>query len=83
MLKLTSFSGSEAKAKQPPRCISLICSDMRTFPIKVHYWNLGSEMARYEANEVFKRDYCKWRKLAGRSPVNDNEVSSSMIYYHF
>ena len=23
--------------KQPLRCISLICSDMRTFPIKVHY----------------------------------------------
>ena len=35
--KLASFSGSEAKVKQPLRCISLICSYMRTFPIKVHY----------------------------------------------
>ena len=31
------FSGSEAKVKQPFRCISLICSYMRTFPIKVQY----------------------------------------------
>ena len=31
------FSGSEAKVKQPLCCISLICSYMRTFPIKVHY----------------------------------------------
>ena len=30
-LKLASFSGSEAKVKQPHRCISLICSYMRTF----------------------------------------------------
>ena len=32
-------------------------------------------MARYEANADFQRDYYKRRKLAGRSPGNDNEVS--------
>ena len=37
MLLRLMFSGSEAKVKQPLRCISLICSYMRTFPIKVHY----------------------------------------------
>ena len=35
--KLASFPGSKAKVKQPLRCISLICSYMRTFPIIVHY----------------------------------------------
>ena len=51
---------------------------MCTFPIKVHYKgdrNLGSEMARHEANADFQRDYYKRRKLAGRSPGNDDEVS--------
>ena len=32
-------------------------------------------MARYEANADFQRDYYKRRKLAGRSPGNDDEVS--------
>ena len=32
-------------------------------------------MAGYEANADFQRDYYKQRKLAGRSPVNDDEVS--------
>ena len=37
--------------------------------------NLGSEMAQYKANADFQRDYYKQRKLAGRSPWNDNEFS--------
>ena len=47
---------------------------MRTFPINLSTLqgdrNLASEMARYEANADFQRDYIlykKW-KLAGRSP---------------
>ena len=31
------FYGNEAKLKQPLCCISLICSYMCTFPLKVHY----------------------------------------------
>ena len=37
--------------------------------------NLGTELARYEANADFQRDYYKRRKLAGRSPGNDDKVS--------
>ena len=72
---LASFSGSEAKVKQPLRCISFICSYMRTLPIKVGDRNLGNEMARFEANSDFQRDYYKRRKLARRSPGADDEVS--------
>ena len=36
MLAIASFSGSEAKVKQPLRCICLIVSYAVTFPIKVH-----------------------------------------------
>ena len=32
-------------------------------------------MARYEANTDFQRDYYKRRRLAGRSPGNDDKVS--------
>ena len=46
MLKLTSLSGSEAKVKHPLCCISLICSYMHTFPIKVQF----EILAWYEAN---------------------------------
>ena len=53
---------------------------MPTFPIKVHYnygdRNVGSEIALYEANADFQRDYYKRRKLAGWSPGNDDEVST-------
>ena len=38
---------------------------MRIFSIKVRNRNLGSEMARYEANTDYQRDYYKRRKLAG------------------
>ena len=38
--------------------------------------NLGSGMARYEANADFQRDNYKRRKLAGRSPGNDDDVST-------
>ena len=68
------FSGSKAKVKQPLHCISLMCSYIRTFPIKVQYdRNLGNEMARYEAKmQIFKETTSyKQRKLAGQSPGND------------
>ena len=70
------FSGSEAKVKQPLCCISLICSYMRTFPIKV-YRNLCSEMAWYEAKmRIFKETTTSNKSYrAGRSPGNDDEVS--------
>ena len=40
--------------------------------------NLGSEMARCEANAGFQRDYYKRQKLAGWSPGNDGV---SIIYF--
>ena len=37
--------------------------------------NLAIEMARYEANADFQRDYYKRRELAGRSLGNNDEVN--------
>ena len=39
-------------------------------------------MAWYEANADFQRDYYKRRKLAGRSPGNDDEVSTISFFPH-
>ena len=39
------------------RMHSFICSYMRIFSIKARDRNLGSGMARYEANAVYQRDY--------------------------
>ena len=52
---------------------------MRTFPIKVHYMVIEILAVRwledrYEANADFQREYYKRRKLAGRSPGDDDEV---------
>ena len=38
-------------------------------------------MAWYEASADFQRDYYKRRKLAGRSPGNDDEVSTTSVFH--
>ena len=38
-------------------------------------------MAWYEASADFQRDYYKQRKLAGRSPGNDDEVSTTSVFH--
>ena len=38
-------------------------------------------MAWYEASADFQRDYYKRRKLAGRSPGNDGEVSTTSVFH--
>ena len=51
---------------------------MRTFPIEVHYKVIEILVVRWlgtKANADFQRDYYKRRKLAGRSPGNDDEDS--------
>ena len=55
--------------RKPVRQVSLSLSTLQGDQ------NLGSEMARYEANANFQRDYYKRRKLVGRSPGNDDKVS--------
>ena len=40
-------------------------------------------MARYDANADFQRDYYKRRKLAGRSPGDDYEVSTISVFHIF
>ena len=50
--------------------------------MKVRDRNLDSEMAWYEANADYQRDYYKRRKLVGRrSPGNDDEVSVIIFPY--
>ena len=72
------FSGSEAKVKQPLRCISLICSYMRTFPIKVQYKVIEIFAVRWLGTKLkcrFSKRLLQAKKLAGQSPGNDDEVS--------
>ena len=38
-------------------------------------------MAWYEASADFQRDYYKRRKLAGRSPGNDDGVSTTSVFH--
>ena len=45
---------SEAKVKQLLHCISLICSYMRTFPIKVHYKMMEFLAIRWLGTKIFK-----------------------------
>ena len=59
------FTGSEAKVKQTLHCISLICSYMRTFPIKVQYKVI--ESLQWDGS-VQSRRQLFWSEAASADP---------------
>ena len=80
-LKLASFPGKEPKLKQPVRCMSLICSYMRTFPLKVHYKAIKMRWLDMEANAYFHRDYYKQRKLGGLLGMTTKSLRIILKYF--